>query len=265
MADLDVLTYHHVIGRYNGIVADTTGPTGDPGTMPDAYTVNMAATFALAVARNGKLVNGPPEVRLTTAVPPRTLLLLPIKAQVESGVLRLPGATSAVDGVDLVARSAILGLDPAEQLIATVTFAATTIGGSSYTFDPVSYVVPTVEQADYHAGEVQVITLTGAPDGGTWSPVYDNFPTIGLTPGATPGAVEAALNNLASIPDGAVAVAGADGGPWTATFDTDLIPRPLPLGSTDNLTPNSAGVSITDAYTPPIVDLTTVARWEPTP
>lgn len=262
MADFDALTYHRLIGRYNGIVADTTGPV-EPGNAPDLYAVNMAATIRLGLSTDGKRPDETPELRLTTATPPRTLLLIPVKAAVESGVLRLPGATPGVDGVQLVAKSSVLGLDPGQELIATVTFAATIIAGTSYTFDPVSYVVPTVDPADYHAGETQIITLTGVPDGGTWSPVYANFPTVGLTHTATAGAVADALNTLDVIPDGAVSAVGNDGGPWTVTFDTDLIPRPLPLGAIDNLTGTGLpGVSITDPYTPPTIDLTTVARWE---
>lgn len=265
MTDFDALTYHRLIGRYNGIVADSTGPFGDPGNAPDLYTVNMSATIALAIARAGKIVSGPPEFRLTAAVPPRTLLLVPIRAQVESGTLRLPGATSLVDGVDLVAKSAILGLGVDEALIAQVTFGDTTIGGSVYRFDPVSYVVPTVEAADYHAGAVQIISLTGNPDGGTWAAVYGQQPTIVLPPTATAAAVQAALRAIVAI-GVHVAVTGPDGGPWRAEFDTAFIPRPLALGQTDNLTgTNLPGVLITDPYTPPIVDLTTVDRWVPTP
>lgn len=265
VADFDALTYHHVIGRYNGIVADATGPFGDPGATPDIYTVNMAATFDLAVARAGKLVKGPPELRLTTATPPRTLLLIPIKAQVESGVLRLPGAGSAVDGIDLVAKSDILGLGPDEDLIATVTFASTTIGGSSYTFEMLRYVVPEVDPADYHAGAVQVISLTGTPDGGTWWLIYGTQPTIVMAPTATGTNVQTALRAVAAIGT-AVDVVGPAGGPWTATFDTDVIPRPLPLGFADNLTGTGLpGVSVVDPYIPPTIDLTTVERWVPTP
>lgn len=266
MADFDALTYHRLTGLYNGIVADTTGFFGDPGTSPDLYTVNMATTIAYAIARAGKIVAGAaPEFPLTTATPPRTLLLAPIKAAVESGVLRLPGAGSLTVGVDLVARSAILGLGVDEELIAQVTFGDTTIGGSVYRFEPVSYVVPTVDPADYHAGEVQIITLTGAPDGGTFALIYGSQPTIVMPPTATGADVQAALRAIAAIGT-AVDVVGAAGGPWTATFDTDVIPRPLALGQTDNLTGTGLpGVSITDPYTPPIIDLTTVERWVPTP
>lgn len=262
MADYDELTYHRIIGRYNGIVADSTGPFGDPGTTPDLYTVNMAVSITLGIARGGKIIDTPPELRLTGANPPRTLLLLPYRASVESGALRLPGA--AMDGVDVVAKSAVLGLGDDDDLVATVTFGDVTIGGASYRFDPVSYVVPTVEPEDYHAGAEQVIALTGTPTGGTWALVYGPFPTVTMPPTATGATVQNALRGLAAIGDN-VTVDGPAGGPWTATFNTAAIPRPYPLGKIDNLTGTGLpGVSITDLYTPPIIDLTTVTRWAPT-
>lgn len=259
MADYDALTYHRLIARYNGIVADTTGPQGDPGSTPDLYTVNMVATIAFGIARNGKLVTGPPELRLTAATPPRTLLLIPIRANVESGVLRLPGAD--VDGVDLMAKSPILGLNEGEDLIATVTFGDTTIGGSAYKFDAVRYVVPTVAPADYDANRVQVVTLTGG-EGGQWALVYGKNPTAFMPPTATALLVQ---TNLRAVVDGVnpLTVAGPDGGPYTVTFDPAVVPRPYPLGSVDQLTPQIAAVQIVDQYTPVVVDLTTVPRWTP--
>lgn len=259
MADYDALTYHRLIARYNGIIADTTGPTGDPGTTPDLYAVNMTATITLAVARDGKLVTGPPELRLTSATPPRTLLLIPIRANVESGVLRLPGADTGVDGVDLVAKSPILGLGAGEELVATVTFGDTTIGGNTYRFDKVSYMVPTVDPADYTAGRVQVVTLSGAA-GGQWALLYGKNPTAFFGPTATASFVQDALRAIV----GGVApltVAGPDGGPYTVTFDPAKVPHPYPLGVLDNLTPQAAKVTIQDQYTPVTVDLTTVPRW----
>jgi len=260
MADYDVLTYHRVTGLFDGIVADSPGPLGDPGTTPDLYTVNMPATIALGVARNGRLLPNVPEVRLVNANPPRTLLLVPIRAGVESGVFKLPGATDLLAGVDVVAKSSLLPLQTDDQLIATVTFDPTPIGGSTYTFSPVSYVVPTVEPADYAAGRIQDVTFTGNKTGGTWVLVYGNQPTINLAWNTTALAVQ---NGLRAIPDigNNVTVAGNDGGPFVVTFGS-AIARPLILGAFDNLTgTNLPGVKVTDRYTPVTVDLTTVERW----
>lgn len=265
MADFDSLTYYRLVGRYDGIVADSAGGFGDPGTSPDLYTVNMTATIEYNIGRAGTLVARPPELRLTTATPPRTLLLVPVAAAFESGVLRLPGGQpagyGAIEGVDLVARSAILGMAPTDDLVATVTFGDTTIGGATYRFDPVAYAVPTVAPADYHAGAVQVIHLTGETiTGGNWALVYGLQPTVWMPHNADAAAVQVALRNIPAI-GAAVTVTGA-APTYTATFDTAAIPRPLPLGQTDNLTGTGLpGVAVVDAYTPPVVDLTTVTRW----
>jgi hypothetical protein len=266
VADFNDLTYFHLIGRYNGIVGDTTGTFGDPGTNPDLYNVNMSAVVALVLAgADGKPVPGPPELRLTTATPPRTLLLLPINASVESGVLRLPGSDTGIDGIDLVAKSPILSIPAGNTLLCEVTFGPTTIGGNRFQFDPVAFEVPQVLPADYHANFVQTITITGNPDGGTWELIYGNTPTATIAYHPTAATVQTALRSLSAIGT-AVTVTGATGGPFTATFDTTAIPRPLRLGALDNLTDSThataPGVTVTDAYVPVTIDLTTVDRWE---
>jgi hypothetical protein len=265
MADFDELTYFHLIGRYNGIVGDTAGTFGDPGPEPDLYAVNMTATIKLLLADATGKELGPPELRLTTADPPRTLLLIPITATVASGVLRLPGADTGIDGIDLVANSPVLAIPDGSTLLCEVTFGPTTIGGNRYQYDPVTFAVPTVLPADYTANVVQTITITGSPDGGDWELIYGTTPTATMPPTATGADVQTALRALSAIGT-AVTVTGPGGGPYVATFDTAVIPRPLRLGALDNLTSTAhtgPGVVVTDAYTPVTIDLTTVERWTP--
>jgi hypothetical protein len=213
MADYDVLTYFHLTGTYDGIVGDTTGFFGDAGTNPDLYAVNMTATVALSLTdpATGKPIAGAPELRLTTPTPPRTLLLLPIDASVQSGVFRLPGADRGVDGVDLIAKSSALELAAGVKLLCTVTFGPTTIGGHTYQFDPVTFEAPTVNPSDYHANVVQQIQLTGSPAGGGWSPVYGQTPTATLPVNVTAAALQAALRAITAIGN-AVTVTGGSGG-----------------------------------------------------
>lgn len=265
MADFDALTSFHLVGRYNAIVGDTTGAFGDAGNIPDLYAVNMSATIEyLILGPDNKQVGGLPELRLTTAVPPRTLVLAPIVAGVESGVLRLPGADLWVDGVYLTAKSAAIPVAEGHTLACRVTFGDATVGGKSTRYSPVLFAVPTVLAADYKAGLVQNITLTGSPTGGTWAPVYGNSPTATLGHGATPAQVQTALRALADIPDTAVTVtAGTGGATYHVVFDETQIPRPLHLGAIDNLTGASASaihVKVEDEYDYTTVDLTTVAR-----
>jgi hypothetical protein len=268
MADYDALTYFHLTGLYNGIVADSSGLFGDPGPQPDLYNVNMDVNIALSIAgANGRPLPGAPELRLTTATPPRTLLLLPILAHIESGVLRLPGADTAANGVDLVARSPILGIPDTAQFLCQVNFGQATIGGGNFQFDPVTFVVPTVLPADYHPNVVQTISILASPDGGNYTLIYGETPTVNLPWNSTLATVQAALRAIAAIGNN-VTLSGPAAGPIagtvTATFNTAAIPRPLRLGQHDNLTSTAhtfPSVVIADTFTPTTVDLTTVDRY----
>lgn len=261
MADYDALTYWRLTGRYNGIVGDTTGTWGDADNRPDLFNAEIPVTLNLHVAGQ----RGVPELRLPGVTPPRTILLIPVDARIESGVLRLPGAPAGVDGVELVAKSTAMGLDDT-PLLCTAEFGRTTIGGRLYQFAPVTFVVPTVEPAAYAAGRVQIITILGAPTAGAWQLYYDNLPTTGLPPVPTAGAVQAALRALAPIGTN-VDVVGPDGGPFTATFTGPLgAGNPSPLVPVSTLTGGTAPkVVVTDAYTPVTLDLTTVERVDTPP
>jgi hypothetical protein len=70
--------------------------------------------------------------------------------------------------------------------------------------------------------EVQVVTVTGAPDGGTFTLTYGGQTTAGLAFDATSAAVQTALRGLSSIGSSNVAVTGSAGGPYTVTFQGSL-------------------------------------------
>ncbi|WP_431231466.1 glycosyl hydrolase family 28-related protein [Mycolicibacterium psychrotolerans] len=234
-------------------MADSAGATGDPGTTPDLYTPNMPVTLTLSVAGDPDT----PEIRVQDADPPTTLLLVPVQAQVESGVLRLPGAGSSVDGVDIVAKSSIMGLGD-KALLLTARFGTVTIGKKSYTYDPVTVLVPTVEPADYKAGLKQYVRFTGNVTGGQWALVWGRNPTQWLTKTTTVTALRDALR--AVVGNNGVDVTGTLGD-YVVTFDPLLNPRPPALGSIDNLTGTGLpGIEVVDDYTPPIIDLTTAER-----
>lgn len=113
--------------------------------------------------------------------------------------------------------------------------------------------------------EVQTISITGTPTGGTISYSYDGRTTSALAFNSTAGAVQAAFEALPNIGSGGV-VGG--GGPWpntaiTLTFsgtNTQKRPHPDPIVVTNALTggttPNSTvttttpGVNATHTFTP---------------
>jgi hypothetical protein len=279
MADFNDLTYFHLQGLFNAITIDSTGNFGDAGPEPDLFNVNMTATISYyLVNMANELIAPPPLLPLPTATPPRTLMIVPMAVEVTSGVLVVPGAIdvqgSAIQGVDMVARSAILGLPEDQKFVAKVVFGAASIGGGLFQFDPIIFEIPAVELEDYTANFVQILTVDPAATGGTWETVYDDTPTTAMAPTVTAatfqGYLNAAIQADLTLPNttSCVTVAGANGGPFTVTFDTDVIPRPLRLGTLSNLT-GAAGtapqVAVADTYMPTVVDLTTVTQFMPAP
>ena len=74
--------------------------------------------------------------------------------------------------------------------------------------------------APYNAvtNEVQTLTVTGAPTGGTFTITWSGQTTAALAYNATAAQVQAALVALSNIAPGDVVVTGAAGGPWTLTW-----------------------------------------------
>lgn len=68
------------------------------------------------------------------------------------------------------------------------------------------------------SNEVQVVTITGAPTGGTFTLTLGANTTAGLAYNAAAGTIQTALQGLASIGAGNATVTGPVGGPWTVTF-----------------------------------------------
>jgi hypothetical protein len=66
--------------------------------------------------------------------------------------------------------------------------------------------------------EVQSVTITGVPTGGTFTLTYSGQTTGAIAYNATAAAVATALKALSNIGDNDVAVTGAAGGPYTVSF-----------------------------------------------
>jgi hypothetical protein len=66
--------------------------------------------------------------------------------------------------------------------------------------------------------EVQTVTITGAPTGGTFTLTYDGATTAGIAFNATAAAVRSALEALTTVNQGDITVTGSAGGPYTVTF-----------------------------------------------
>lgn len=275
MADFNDLTYFHLQGLFNAITIDSTGTFGDAGPEPDLFNVNMTATitYYLVNSRN-ELIDLPPLLPLPTATPPRTLLIVPMAVEVTSGVLVVPGAGPGVQGVDMVARSAILDISDTQKFVAKVAFGTASIGGGLFQFNPILFEIPTVEIDDYTANFVQILTIDAGATGGTWEAVYDQTPTTVMPPTVAAATLQnylnAAIQADLTLPNttSCVTVTQLATKEFQVTFNLDVIPRPLRLGTLSNLT-GSAGttpqVTVTDTYVPTVIDLTTVQQFIPNP
>jgi hypothetical protein len=70
--------------------------------------------------------------------------------------------------------------------------------------------------------EVQTVTITGSPTGGTFTPPFRGATTSGLAYNAASSAVQTALQGLSTIGSGNATVAGSAGGPYTVMFASSL-------------------------------------------
>lgn len=116
---------------------------------------------------------------------------------------------------------------------------------------PLAKVVATGLYGPYSAdvSEVQVLTITGTPTGGTFTVTFNGVTSAAIAYNATAATVQAALVAMDSIGAGNVAVTGSAGGPWTLTFQGAL------AGS--NVNQVTATASFTGGSSPAITPTTT--------
>lgn len=89
--------------------------------------------------------------------------------------------------------------------------------------------------------EVQTVTITGAPTGGTFTLTFSGQTTAAIAYNATAATVQAALAALSNIGAGNVVVTGNAGGPWTVDFVGTLANTDVAqMTHTDSLTGGSS-------------------------
>ncbi|MFD7980192.1 hypothetical protein [Streptomyces sp. NPDC059071] len=99
--------------------------------------------------------------------------------------------------------------------------------------------------------EVQTVTITGAPTGGTFTLTFNGQTTAAIAFNASAAAVKTALEALTNINPGDVTVTGNAGSPCTVTFGGQY------LG--DNVAQMTATASLTGGTTPGVTVATTTA------
>lgn len=100
------------------------------------------------------------------------------------------------------------------------------------------------------SNEVETLTVTGGPTGGTFTITFSGQTTAAIAYNATAAAVQTALEALSNVNPGDITVTGNAGGPWTLTFGGQY------LG--EDVTQVTTTESFTGGTTPDItVDTTT--------
>lgn len=82
--------------------------------------------------------------------------------------------------------------------------------------------IGTTAVVDGKSNEVQTVTITGSPTGGTFTLTYSGQTTSAIAYNATAATVKNALQALSTVGTGNVSVSGSAGGPYTVTFQQDL-------------------------------------------
>lgn len=91
----------------------------------------------------------------------------------------------------------------------------------------ISVTTGALADANPAANEVQTVTITGSPTGGTFDLTFGGQTASGIAHNAAASVVQAALEALSSIGVGNVVVSGSAGGPYTVTFINDLGKQPI--------------------------------------
>jgi hypothetical protein len=166
VTDIAELPWFTAIGEYRGVVPDTL----DVGLAPDQYRPwgDVTLTPHVLTTATGVVAAPGVELRLTDLTPPLTVLLTPVKARIETGVLRLPrlnapaGETvpptqgeidtqNAAPGVPLLANSDVLEFAAGTELVWRVEFGSVTILGSQYSYGGFYFKPPTITAAAFAA------------------------------------------------------------------------------------------------------------------
>lgn len=112
-----------------------------------------------------------------------------------------------------------------------VTFNAATSFGQLVMAGPNGTVTPVASVSG--ASEVQTVTISGTPTGGTFTLTFAGQTTDAIAFDAASSAVQAALVALSNIGTGNVTASGSAGGPYTVTFAGDLAKEDVPQLTAD--------------------------------
>lgn len=125
-------------------------------------------------------------------------------------------------------------------------------GTGTDTLPKVSAITDGVVSDEVGTNEVQTVTVTGSPTGGTFTLTWSGQTTSAIDYNASSATVKAALEALSNIGQGDVKVTGSAGGPFTVTFKGDL-------SGTNVAAMTASGASLTGGSSPGVSIATTTA------
>jgi hypothetical protein len=102
--------------------------------------------------------------------------------------------------------------------------------------------------------EVQSVTITGSPTGGTFTLTFSGSTTAAINHNAAASTVQSALRAIDSIDGANVSVSGSAGGPYTVTFIGEL--------AATNVAAMTATSSLTGGTTPGVTIATVTAGYK---
>ena len=145
----------------------------------------------------------------------------------------------------------ITGVDSGWPVAAAAEPGRNKDGTGTDTLPKVTAIVAGEVADEVGTNEVQTVTVTGVPTGGTYTLTYSGQTTAAIAFDATSKTVKEALEALSNIGQGDVKVTGSAGGPYTVTFKGDL--------SGTNVAQLTKTASLTGGTSPDVTIATTTA------
>jgi len=159
----------------------------------------------------------------------------------QAGLPAYGGPVIGVAGYDAPAGVVVPVLRAGSMLVVPVIAVATVTEDQVLQCDATGGVLPVVDES-----EIQVVTILGAPTGGTFTLSFGGQTTSGLAYNATASTIQTAVQGLSSIGSSNATVTGSAGGPWTVTFAGSL-------ANTSELLITDNPASLTGGTTPSVV------------
>ena len=226
--DVPIMSGSGALLTGGGGVSVATTQQGGPIAEYQRVTVNPSGSFTWALTFGG----------FTTTYFTGTGIAAFVQSQLES--LPSIGAGNVIVGYEYQTATEDRLFVIFTGTLNGVNVAEMTLGGASTTG-----IINTFRDGSSQ-NEIQVVTITGGPTGGTFTLTFEGQTTGPIAYNASTATVVTALEALSNIGVGDVGITGSAGGPYTVTFQAALAgsDRQQMTGSGASLTGGSVSVSV---------------------